>query len=585
MNQRSIAVLPFDNLSSDLENEYFSDGIAEEIINALSKIQSLKVIARTSSFAFKGQKIDVRIIGNKLGVSSVIEGSIRKAGNRVRIAVQLIRTDNGFHIWSETFDRTLEDIFDLQDEISLLVADRIRENFGHLEIEDHLVTAHTKNFEAYSLYLKGRFHQLRWNFNEFDDAIEAFEKSTQLDPMFYQPHFGLVQCYGLKASWGAMDKEEGLKKADYHLKEGVRINNQTTEAHFALATKSLWVNWNPYEALDRLKLALSINPNDPESLESAAEAHIALGQFDEAENFIKSALDVNPLSANHHFTIGNIYYLQKDFSTALTHFQKSLEIDPTWEFSIQVSALCYIFLNDKKNLDELQNNYPNLTEAYLFPHLFHALNNGKPIDLKQLPKSEDIYFPWSLWKLIYAEEKEEAFDYLLTQLEVKRGQYLNFLQEPLNHPITRSEEFQPLIPQVFDQPSAQSHSKNKGPSNILISEKEQQDYLLKLKNLMQGEHLYTKESLTLRNLAEAIDLHPNRLSWLIKEAIGKNFNEYINGFRVEAFKKKALDPSYHHYTLLGIAYECGFRTKSVFNDFFKKSEGLTPSAWLKKQRK
>ena len=131
---KSIAVLPFVNMSADPDNEYFSDGITEEIINALTTIQGLKVIARTSSFAFKGKNIDVRTIGNQLGVTTVLEGSVRKVSNRVRITAQLISTDDGSHIWSKNFDREMKDIFGLKAEISLLIADQIRENFGYLEI-------------------------------------------------------------------------------------------------------------------------------------------------------------------------------------------------------------------------------------------------------------------------------------------------------------------------------------------------------------------------------------------------------------------------------------------------------------------
>ncbi|MCB0669824.1 MAG: AraC family transcriptional regulator, partial [Saprospiraceae bacterium] len=148
-------------MSADPDNEYFSDGITEEIINALTTIRGLKVIARTSSFAFKNRNIDVRTIGNQLGVTMVLEGSVRKAKNRVRITAQLVSTSDGSHFWSRNFDRDLEDIFSLQDEVSLLIADQIRENFGHFEIQDHLVEAPTKNMEAYQLYLKGRYHQLK----------------------------------------------------------------------------------------------------------------------------------------------------------------------------------------------------------------------------------------------------------------------------------------------------------------------------------------------------------------------------------------------------------------------------------------
>ena len=147
-SNKSIAVLPFVNMSSDPENEYFSDGITEEIINALTTIKGLKVISRTSSFAFKDKNVDVRTIGSQLGVNTLLEGSIRKAKNRVRITTQLVSTKDGTHFWSKNFDRELVDIFALQDEISLLIADQIRENFGHFNIEDHLIEAPTQNINA-----------------------------------------------------------------------------------------------------------------------------------------------------------------------------------------------------------------------------------------------------------------------------------------------------------------------------------------------------------------------------------------------------------------------------------------------------
>ncbi|HKL39314.1 MAG TPA: hypothetical protein VJ894_01480, partial [Cryomorphaceae bacterium] len=184
INQKSIAVLPFDNLSSDKDNEYFADGITEEIINALSKIQGLKVTARASSFSYRGTKPDVRIIGNDLGVSTVLDGSLRRAGNRVRISAQLVRTDSGFHIWSENFDREIDDIFKLQDEISILIAEKIRENYGHLEIAGHLAAKPTDNIDAYELYLKGRFNHLKWDWEGLQNGIKYYEESIAKDQSF-----------------------------------------------------------------------------------------------------------------------------------------------------------------------------------------------------------------------------------------------------------------------------------------------------------------------------------------------------------------------------------------------------------------
>ena len=582
--KKSIVVLPFQNISSDPENEYFADGITEEIINALSKIQGLKVTARTSSFAYKGKSKDVRVIGNELGVSAALEGSIRKSGNRIRVSTQLIRTGNGFQVWSESFDRNLTDIFELQDEISLLIADKIRENFGHLEISEHLITSQTNNIEAYSLYLKGRFFQLQWNFDDFDKAIKAYKLSIDLDPTFYQPYYGLVQCYGLMASWGAIDKEEGLRQAGHYLSEGLKVNNHTSEAYFALATRSLWIGWKPYEALNYLKQALFINPNNSEALESAAECNIALGAFEEATTFIEKALEVNPLSANHHFTLGNIYYLQEDYPKALECFEKSLKIDSTWELSLQVMANCYILMGNRVALDELIKNYPELTEGVLFIHLYDAVNHNKPIDLEALPALKNVYFPWSLWTLIYAGKKTEALEHLSSSIKKKLGQYLNFQHEPFNNPLKQEQEYQLLQQSVFDKPISENNKTAKNTSSVLIPKEEQGLYVTKLEQLMLQEHMYTTPNLTLRSLAEGMNLNANKLSWLINVVLGKNFNEYINGLRIEAFKKKAVEPKFSNYSILGIAYECGFNSKSVFNDFFKKNEGTTPSAWLKSHK-
>ena len=282
--QKSIVVLPFENNSPDPDHAYFVDGVTEDLINALSKIPGLKVTARTSAFAYKGQSKDIREIGKELGVSTALEGSIRRFDNQVKVNTQLVRTDDGFQIWSESLKLELEDIFELEDKISLEIADQIRENFGHLAIDDRLVANQTDHIEAYSAFLKGRYHQLKWNFDEFNKAISAYKRSISLDPGFYKPYFGLVQCYGYLATWGAMDRMEALEQANGYFVEGFKVNNNNFEAHFALANKAIWVDWKPNEALLHMDQALVMRPNDPEALESAAECHLALGNFDLAHS-------------------------------------------------------------------------------------------------------------------------------------------------------------------------------------------------------------------------------------------------------------------------------------------------------------
>jgi adenylate cyclase len=257
-SEKSIAVLPFVNMSPEPENEYFSDGITEEIINALAKIQGLKVTARTSAFAFKNQNIDIRIIGQQLGVTSILEGSVRSYRNRLRITAQLIRTEDGFHLWSETFDRVMEDIFDLQDEISLLIADQIRENFGHMNIEDHLIQAPTNSLEAYNLYLKGRYNHLKWNSEGIQLGIEYYKKSIALDPDFALPHFGIGYSYAMSASFGT--QLEALQAADDYLQKGFQLDDQSYMGYFGKATYHFWGKWDFIRGHRFFKKAMALKP-------------------------------------------------------------------------------------------------------------------------------------------------------------------------------------------------------------------------------------------------------------------------------------------------------------------------------------
>ena len=179
---KSIAVLPFVNMSSSVDNEYFSDGMTEEIINALAKIKELKVTSRTSSFFFKNRNIPISEIGNELKVSTILEGSIRLASKQMRITAQLIDVADDFHFWSETWDRELDNIFEIQDEISLIIADKLREHFGHFEIQEHLVEKQTDNINAYEYSLKAKFLRNKWNPEDVKTAISLYEKALELDP-------------------------------------------------------------------------------------------------------------------------------------------------------------------------------------------------------------------------------------------------------------------------------------------------------------------------------------------------------------------------------------------------------------------
>jgi TolB-like protein len=212
----SVAVLPFRNLSSDRENEYFSDGVTEEIINALTKVEGLKVIARSSTFMFKGQEVDPREVGSQLNVAYILEGSVRKYGNQVRVSAQLIKAWDGFHVFSEVYNEELKDIFQVQDDISNKIVRKYTENVGHPESKKILVSSSTKNMEAYELYLKGRYNLSKGSLEASQTAIRYFEAAIGKDRDFVLPYAGLAACFTYLGGSGMMDTAHAFKQAkDY----------------------------------------------------------------------------------------------------------------------------------------------------------------------------------------------------------------------------------------------------------------------------------------------------------------------------------------------------------------------------------
>lgn len=589
--EKSIAVLPFVNMSPDPDNEYFSDGITEEIINALTTIKGMKVISRTSSFSFKGKNIDIRTIGNQLGVKTILEGSVRKAKTRVRITAQLINTDDGSHLWAKNFDRELDDIFALQDEISLLIADQIRENFGHFELQEHLIEAPTNNIEAYNQYLQGRYYQLKWNDEDMQKGIDCYKNSIALDPQFALPYFGAALSYGIIAAWRFIPYGEGIQQADHYLKEGLKINPHSFFGYFAQAIINFWGKWEFKKGHQAAQKAMALNPSFTEAEAILGEIYTVTGNFDLGIKHMNNTLTLNPLSPNHHYTLGNIDYLQQRYHQAIQRQEAALKIDPHFAISIEIIAACYILLQDYSKLDEFLINHPTAEQPDKCRALYKLMYPEEPISIDldtfrmniQSNTSSSL-IPWYLYIHIYLDHQELALDILENGMKQCAGQFINFRHDPFLAPLHQTERFQNLIHQVFPS-SKLPNTKEEEPfvtnPNSHLDNEELNQHLRTITQLLEEESLFLEPSLSLKSLAEQANIHPNKLSWLLNECIGKNFNEYINSYRLEAFKQKALDPTNSHLTILGLAYESGFNSKTVFNTFFKKMEGTTPKAWVK----
>jgi adenylate cyclase len=327
---RSIAVLPFVNMSTDAETEYFSDGMTEEILNALTRVEGLRVTSRTSSFAFKGRHEDIRDIGRKLNVTTVLEGSVRKAGSRVRITAQLINVSDGYHLWSDVFERTLEDIFELQDEIALTIANTLRQQMLDTSVRGHLVRRMTTNIDAYNLYLKAIFFWNKWTPDNYRKAIGLLEEAIQHDPTFAHAYAVLANCYVVLGATGQLTPRKAFPKAMEAAERAISLNDALAECHNALGLVRMFYQWDWEGAEQSFLRAIGINPGLADVHHTYGLLKSFTGNIDDALREITLALSLDPLSLPIHNTLAGVYFTAERFGEAEEHNSRILEMDPTF---------------------------------------------------------------------------------------------------------------------------------------------------------------------------------------------------------------------------------------------------------------
>ena len=347
IKNKSIAVLPFVNLSNNIDNEYFCDGLTEEIIYALAKIKDLVVTSRTSSFYFKNKKVTANEIREKLRVATFIEGSVRASKKRMRITVQMIDTLEDFHFWSETFDRNPDDIFEIQDEISLFIAEKLREHVGHIEIEDKLVEPIDVPVNIYREYLKGRYYLMKLDYDSSLKAIEIFKSIIKKSPKFANPYLDINQAYTFMGTMGLLPAFEAFQKAQPFFEKAMSLNPNSSRVQLNLSWIECWQNWNLKKAFEHANKALEIQQADDIYL-TISNFLTVEGKLDAARNYLDKALQLDPYAAiNHHYK-GFLYYLQEDYSTAIPFLKKALELDPMLPFPPIYIGIC-LLMSGKPN--------------------------------------------------------------------------------------------------------------------------------------------------------------------------------------------------------------------------------------------
>ncbi len=344
LQAKSIAVLPFINMSNDPEQEYFSDGIAEEILNSLVHLKDLKVAGRTSSFQFKRKNIDLREVGQKLGVNNVLEGSVRKQGNRLRITAQLISVEDGFHLWSQKYDRDMDDIFAIQDEIALAITEQLKVTLLAKDREK-LTKSSTQNSQAYELYLKGMFHINRRG-SSILKGLLCFEQALSIDPDYALAYTGYADANFLAAFYGFFHGKDVMQKVKQAAENAIRLDDSLCEPYCSLAQYYVGLEWNWAEAKKNYIKSIELNENYAQAHAYYGIAYLAHveGNFVEAIKHGKIAIKLEPLIALYHADLSWTLYLNLKFEEALAIANTGIELDNNSFLSHRLAGLCYMAL-------------------------------------------------------------------------------------------------------------------------------------------------------------------------------------------------------------------------------------------------
>ncbi len=322
----SIAVLPFANLSADPEQQYFCDGMTEELITALGAVSGLRVAAATSTFYLKGQALEIRAIGERLNVETLLEGSVRRAGSRLRITAQLVNVSDGYHLWSERYDRTLDDVFAVQDEIARAIVEKLKVKL--IGGEDDRLVRRTTNIEAYQVYLQGRYFFARRHKDGLERAVDCFSRAAALDPGFAPAYAGLAEALGAVGFWSTVPPRPVRAKAVQAAARAVALDESLADAHRATAMVHTWVDWN-WELSEReFKRAIELDPHASVTHGFYALSLAGMDRPQDVEREAAQAMALDPLSALVCFLSACGFYGTHQYARALEIAEQGIALDP-----------------------------------------------------------------------------------------------------------------------------------------------------------------------------------------------------------------------------------------------------------------
>lgn len=440
--KNSIAVLPFVDMSPQKDQEYFCDGMTEELINRLSNIKELKVPARTSSFVFKGKAEDIREIGRKLDVQTVLEGSIRKIDNQLRVTAQLVNITNGFHLWSDTYNRELKDVFSIQDEIASTIADKLKLTLLSDE-KARLVKHSTENLEAYNLYLLGRYFYYKTTEEDMNKAIRYFEQAIAKDPGYALAYAGQATCYSVLCTTGYLAPKESYPKAKEAVVKALELDEELGEAHASLGYLKFFLDWDFAGAERDFKRAVKLSPGNVDVYILYSIYLTFLGRFDEAIAGFKRAVELDPASPVTYIYLGGFgYQMAGRYDESIDQIKKGLDMDPSiflgQLFLASVYALKGTYGEAISQADKVLSAWPTLEDVQVLSFLgwVNAVSGRQEKARNFLNRMLDLrarrYVDAYLIGAVYAGlgEKDKAFEWLTKAYEEHAGQMVCIRVDP-----------------------------------------------------------------------------------------------------------------------------------------------------------
>jgi adenylate cyclase len=458
---KSIAVLPFVNMSADKNDEYLSDGVSEELITALSKITGLQVKARTSSFAFKGKNEDIQKIGELLHVSHLLEGSVAKAGNKLRITAQLIQASDGNHEWSDTYDREMQDIFAVRSEVAQQVAETLKVRLLG-EDKRKIDKKPTENLEAYNLYRQGRFYADKLSEEGMTKAVPFFQQAIEKDPRFALAYAGLADNYVIAAD-AIIPPREAFSKAKEAALKAIELDDSLAEAHASLGLVHYHYDWDWPAAEQELKRAISLNPQSAQSYTLYTHYLAGMGRYDEAKKYGARALELDPLSVSAHWFLGwgAIYAGRSD--EAIGFFSKAIELDPNNPWTRWFLGRAYLLSgNSSRAIEEMETGLrfgPDDPLGLGFTGYVYAVTGRRADALKILQRLDELQkrrFISTISRVyVYAGlgDKDKAFEWLEKAYEERSDSLAWFRFDPESKSLRSDPRFAVLMRKIgFTEP-------------------------------------------------------------------------------------------------------------------------------------